>query len=87
MAIVVAMMIVMAMDADAHANATNMNADNGSVRRAGTQQGEGENRGNERFHGESFVERASPLSPHSAWMAVPLVRESRYQSLVPDRTH
>jgi hypothetical protein len=42
MAMVVAM-IVMAMDADAHANATNMNADNGSVRRAGTQQGEGKN--------------------------------------------
>jgi hypothetical protein len=34
--VVVTMMIVMAMDADTYANTTNMDADYGSVRRAGT---------------------------------------------------
>ncbi len=65
--------VVMAVDANAHTDATDMNADNGSVRGASAQQGEGENRGNESFHDGSFGERATPPVPNSAWIAYSLL--------------
>ena len=72
MAANVVMTIVMAvtMDANADTDATNMNADDGGVRRACTQQGEGKNRGDKGFHNESFSRNASSASfAVSAWMA------------------
>jgi hypothetical protein len=64
----VVMTIVMAVTMDAHADtdATNMNADYGSIDRAYTQQGQG----TVLFRGM----RVSPLSPTPAWMTVAVVR-------------
>jgi hypothetical protein len=46
--------MIMSVDADTHADATDMNADDGSIRRTCTHQGERKNRGNEVFHDGSL---------------------------------
>jgi hypothetical protein len=64
MATNVVMTIVMAvtMDANAHADATNINADDGGVGRTCTQQGQGKNRSDEGFHNSSLSGDASSAS-------------------------
>ena len=64
--IVVTIVMAMSVDADTHADGAHMNADDGGVRRAGTQQGERKNRGNEGFHDRPFEGANSALSPNSA---------------------
>jgi hypothetical protein len=55
--------IVMAMpNADAHTDATNMNADDSGVGRARTQQGQGKNRSDKCFHDSSLPRNASSAS-------------------------
>jgi hypothetical protein len=62
------------MDANAHTDATNMNADDGGIGRARTQQGQRKNRSDKCFHGGSLSRNAhAPPSPVSAWMAMSLL--------------
>jgi hypothetical protein len=56
------MMMVVTVAADADTDGTNMNADDGGVRRACTQQGQGENRGDKGFHDDSLSRGASSAS-------------------------
>ncbi len=54
---VIMMTVVMTMsDANAHTDATNMNADYGGISNTRPQQGKGKNRGDEGFHNHSFGE-------------------------------
>lgn len=73
-AIVRPAMVVVAVtvDADAQADAPNVNTDNGCIRGA-AQQGERENRGDQSFH-ENCLSRGAnlPPSPVAAWMALSL---------------
>jgi hypothetical protein len=59
---VMTIVMVVAVAADADTDGTNMNADDGGVRRACTQQGEGKNRGDKSFHGDSLSRDASSAS-------------------------
>ena len=73
-------MVVMGADADT--DGTNMNADDGGVRRARTQQGQGKNRGDKGFHGDSLSRGASSASfadtgvDGSRWYGKPRDRHS-----------
>jgi hypothetical protein len=59
---IVTMMIVMAMDADAYADGTNINTDDGGIGDASTQQGQGKNRSNKGFHSSSLSRDANSAS-------------------------
>jgi hypothetical protein len=60
--VTIVMMIMMAVDADAHADRTNINADDGGVGGARTQQGEGKNRSDKGFHNSSLSRDANSAS-------------------------
>jgi hypothetical protein len=60
--IVMTIVMVVTVAADADTDGTNMNADDGGVRRACTQQGQGENRGDKGFHDDSLSRGASSAS-------------------------
>jgi hypothetical protein len=63
------------MDANAHTDATNMNADDGGIGHARTQQGQDKDRSDKSFHNGSLSRSAhTPPSPVSAWMAMSLLR-------------
>jgi hypothetical protein len=62
MVTIVTMMIVMAVDADAHADGTNINTDDGGVGDARTQQGQGKNRSDKGFHNSSLSRDANSAS-------------------------
>jgi hypothetical protein len=69
--VVMTIVMVVTVAADADTDGTNMNADDGGVRRACTQQGQGKNRGDKGFHDNLFQGvRVPPLSPTPAWMTV-----------------
>jgi hypothetical protein len=78
--IVMTIVMIMTMGADADADGANMNTDDGGVRRACTQQGEGKNRGDKSFHGDSLSRGAS-----SASFADTGVDGSRWYGKPPDR--
>ncbi len=78
--------MAVAVGANAHADATNMDANNGSVGCAGAQQGERKNRGNEGFHSGTFGVRAYLFRRLGTDGRLVSMKNTKSRLLVPNRT-